>query len=112
MVHYSKVIRGIAAYVDNELVGKMAGSLKGWAFGALAGLVAAEADSIFNQYKNAPMLTALRLVEGENINVDKIYGELQKQAQRGNATAVVPILGPVTFSTADVDSLMRYIKGA
>lgn len=111
MIHYSRVIQGLAAFVDNELVGKLAGSWKAWVLGGAAGIVAAKAQDIFMQYKDMPILAALGLVEGENINIDAVYAELKKQAQKGTATVSMPIIGPVTFGAADVDALYRYIKG-
>lgn len=111
MYHYTRVIQGLVNYIDAELISKMAGSWKAWMFGTFAGIAASEADALFKQYKDMPLLAALRLVDGENVNVDRIYGELQKQAQKGNMTVVLPIAGPVTFGASDVDALVRYIKG-
>lgn len=111
MVHYSRVILGITRYIDAEIVSKLAGSWKAWAVGAFAGIAASEAETIFKQYKDMPLLTALRLVDGENVNVDRIYGELQKQAQKGNMTITLPVIGPITFGASDVDALVRHIKG-
>lgn len=56
--------------------------------------------------------TALGLVEGVNIDVDAIYAELLKQARKGSATVDLPIVGPITFGVADVESLYRHIMGA
>lgn len=111
MVHYSRVIQGIANFIDAELVGKLAGSWKAWALGGLAGIVMANAERMYMQYKDMPILASLGLVEGENINVDAVYSEMKKQAQKGAATVSIPIIGPVTFGAADVDALYRYIKG-
>ena len=55
---------------------------------------------------------ALGIVDGENVNVDAILSQLRIQAQRGTATANLPLIGPVTFGLSDVDALERYIKGA
>lgn len=110
MVHYTKVIQGIASFVDNELVGKLTGSWKAWLLGGLAGIVMSNAERMFNQYKDMPILATLGLIDGENINVDAVYAELKKQAQKGTATVVLPIIGPVTFGTSDVDALFRYIS--
>jgi hypothetical protein len=109
MLHYSRVIQGIANYIEAELVSKLAGSWKAWAFGGMVGIALTRAEQVFNTLKNNPAMTALGLVEGENINVDLLFTELKKQAQKGSATATLPIIGPVTFGTTDVDALFRYI---
>ena len=111
MLHYSRVIQGISNFIDAELVGKLAGSWKAWALGGMAGIALNRSEQLFQTIKNNPALAALGLVEGENINIDLLYSELKKQAQKGTATVTMPIIGPVTFGTADVDSLFRYIKG-
>lgn len=112
MIHYSKVVQGLAAYAENEIAGKLAGSGKGWMIGAAIGLVASSADGYVRKLLNNDMVKALGLVEGENVDVDRLYNELIKQAQKGNATVAVPLLGAITFSAADVDAAYRYIKGA
>lgn len=110
MIHYTRVLQGIASFIDNELVGKLAGSWKAWLLGGLAGIAMSNGERMFNQYKDMPVLAALGLVDGENINVDAIYAELKKQAQKGTATATFPMIGAVTFGPADIDALYRYIK--
>ena len=112
MVHKSKVLYGIAGYIDDEIVSRLAGSWKAWAVGGLAGIAVSRADALFTQYANNPIVKGLGLVDGENIDVDIIIAELRKQAQRGTATVDIPLIGPVTFGPADVDSLHRHIMSA
>ena len=109
MIHYTRVVQGIAAYIDNELIGKLNGSWKAWLLGSIAGIGISNAEKLFMQYKDMPLLSALGIVDGENINVEAIYAEMRKQAQRGTATIQLPIVGAVTFGPADVDSLYRCI---
>ena len=109
MIHYSRVIQGIASYIDNELVGKLSGSWKAWVLGGVAGIAMTNADQMFRQYKDMSLLGVLGLVDGENVNIEAVYAEMRKQAQKGTATVSLPIIGPVTFGPADVDALYRYI---
>lgn len=111
MLHYTRVIQGIAAYVDNELLPALSGSWKAWLLGGMAGIVAAQGEALFRQYKDMPLLASLRLVEGENVNIDLIHAEMRKQAQKGTATVSLPIIGPVTFGPSDVEKLFHYIRG-
>ena len=62
--------------------------------------------------QNIPMIDALDIIDGENVDVDRLYAILRKQAQRGPATEKIPFIGPITFSISDVDALYRHIKGA
>lgn len=111
MVHKSKVLRGLANYVDAEIVSKMAGSWKAWVIGGAVGLAAARADALIGQLASNPMVAALGVIEGENIDVDAVYTELLKQAQKGSMTVEMPVVGPITFGVADVESLYRHIMG-
>ena len=112
MVHKSKVLYGIAGYIDNEIVAKLAGSWKAWAVGSAAGLAVSRADKLIAQYADNPIVKALGIIEGEYIDAEAILTELRRQAQRGTATVDLPLLGPVTFGPSDVDSLQRYIMQA
>lgn len=111
MVHYSKVVNGLMSYVDNEIVAKMNGSLKGWGVGIVAGLLGRKADQVFAALRNNPIAASLGLIDGEMVDVEAVYSEALRMAQRGSATANVPMLGAITFTTADVESLYRYIIG-
>ena len=112
MIHYSKVIHGLASYVDNELVASLSGSWKAWVLGGMAGLAISRAEQIFREVSKNAFVAALGLVEGENINTDLLFSELRKQAQRGTATATLPVIGPVTFGPSDVEALFHHIKEA
>lgn len=112
MIHKSRVMQGIAAYIDNEIVSQMSGSWKSWVIGSAAGIALSRADEMLTNLAANPIVKALGLIDGENIDVETIYEELRRQAQRGAATVELPMLGAITFSVADVDSLYRHIKGA
>ena len=112
MMHYTKVVRGFLAYADAEILSKLNGSLKGWAVGVILELLGEEAEIVYREIQNIPMVGALRVIDGENVDVDRLIALLRKQALRGSATENIRFLGPITFTTADVDSLYRYIKGA
>lgn len=112
MIHYSKVINGIIAYIDAEIAGKLAGSWKAWAVRTVTGLASARAEAVYHTVAQHPAAAALGVVDGENVNVDAILEQLRAQAQRGTATMALPLIGTVTFGLGDVDALERYIKGA
>lgn len=110
MVHYSQVVAGIAGYLDEEMVSKVAGTPKAWIMGAVIGLASTRAEPLVRQLSSNPMVVAMGLVDGENIDVDAIYGELIKQAKRGSMTMQIPMMGAVTFNVSDVEKLYRHIK--
>lgn len=112
MIHYSKVIKGLTDYIDADILSKLNGSATKWAAGAAVAIAARRADQIYQEIAKNPMVRALGVVDGENVDVETIYAELLRQAQQGSATLNVPMLGPITFGLADVESLYRHIMGA
>ena len=111
MIHKSRVLRGIAAYIDDEIVSKLAGSWKAWALGGLAAIAVNRGDALITQYASHPVVKGLGLMDGEMIDVDVIINELRRQASRSTATIDVPLIGPITFGSSDIDSLYRHITG-
>lgn len=109
MVHYTKVLSGLAAYIDHELISQMGGSVKGWIAGAAAALMLERGKQAALEAMRAPMLKELGLIDGEDVDVDAIYSALLEQARKGSATATLPLIGPVTFKESDVEALYRYI---
>lgn len=111
MVHYSRVINGLVTYINNEMAAAFNGSWESWIIRTFAGLAAGKAERLFRSLSGNGIIKALDLIDGENINIEAFMAELKKQAQQGSATIKLPIVGPVTFNSSDVDALHRYIMG-
>lgn len=111
MIHYSRVVQGILVYIQNEMAAKLAGSWKAWALNILAGMASTKAEPLMRELGKNNVVKMLGLIEGENINVDALMGELRKQAQNSTATFNIPMIGAYTVGVADVDALDRYIRG-
>lgn len=109
MVHYSKVLNGLVQFIDEDMIQKMTGSWKAWGIGTVVALVANRGEAIFRKVQENEFLKSMGLVEGEMVDVESIYSELLKQAQKGTATVEFPIIGPVTYSSSDVEHLYRLI---
>lgn len=112
MIHYTKVVQGLMDYADAEILSKLGGSLKSWMIGVVLDLIGGSAESVYRAIQNIPMIDALGVIDGENVDVDRLYALLRRRAQNGPATENIRFIGPITFTTADVDALYRYIKGA
>lgn len=112
MVHYSKVINGLATFIDREIIAKMAGGWRSWMIGSAAGVALARAEQVYRKLADNEMLRSLGVIDGENVDIDIIYEQLRQQANHGSMTIDLPLIGGITFGVADVDALYRYIKGA
>lgn len=112
MVHYSKVIKGLARYIRNDILAQLNGNMSKWIGGVAIELATQEAEKVYHQLVNNPMVKALNVIDGENINIEKIYPLLLTEARQGSATLVLPLVPPITFTEKDVESLYRHIMGA
>lgn len=112
MVHMSKVMRGIANYVDREIVGKLRGSLSAWIVGGVTVLALNKAETIMHNLNDNPMVKALGIIDGEQVDVESLYRELRTQAEKSNATVDLPLIGSITLGVNDVDRLYRLIMEA
>ncbi|MBR4893719.1 MAG: hypothetical protein IKY53_00720 [Lachnospiraceae bacterium] len=108
----SKVIRGTTNFIDAEVLGKLRGGWQSWVLGAFTGLVMSGADDFIRNLSKNPMLKALGIIDGEQIDVDKLYKQLRAQAEISTATIDLPLAGSITLGVNDVDRLYRLIQEA
>ena len=111
MVSYSQVVNGISKYIDQEIVNKLQGWQK-WALGAGTGIFLSKSGENFTQLKENSIVKMLGLIdENGMVDVDIIYSELRKQADKGAIVAEIPMIGKLTLTKDDVEKLYTCIKG-
>ena len=109
MVTLNQVQNGIVKYLDNEITPNINGWQK-WVFGALASTATLKATNIFNALKQNEFVKMFEIIdENDNIDIDTLYREFLKQAQKGAVTFAVPMIGAMTLNHTDVEKLYRYI---
>ena len=109
MVNLNQVQNGVARYIDSELLPHIDGWQK-WVFGALASTTLAKTTNIFNTLKQNEFVKMLEVIdENDNIDIDTLYREFYKQAQKGAVTFSIPMIGALTLNPADVEKIYRYI---
>ena len=110
MYEYSRVLNGVAKYIDIEIIEKIPG-WKRWVFGSGVGIALSNMTDIFNQLKTNEYVKLLNIIDKDDrINVDKIYEEMKKQANKSAITFNVPMLGALTLNENDVDKMYEFIK--
>ena len=111
MVTYNQVVNGMSRYIDQEITNKMQG-LSRWAIGATSGIaLSSRGTNIFNALKANPVIKMLEVIdENDMIDIDIIYTEIRKQAEKGSATIEIPMIGSITLTKDDVDKLYHLIK--
>ena len=110
MVNLNQLQNGIVKYIDNEIIPNISGWQK-WVFGAVVSTAMLKTTNVFNVLKENPLIKMLEVIdENDNIDIDTIYREFLKQAQKGAITFDVPMLGALTLNSTDVEKMYRYIK--
>ena len=103
-------MRGLAQYVDEEIVSKISGWQK-WVVGAGLGVALDKGVNIFNELKSNPMVKALEVIDkNDMIDVDTLYKSIKKQAHNNPVTFSVPMVGVMTLNESDVDKIYEAIK--
>ena len=109
MYSYSKVMDGLAKYVDQEIVNKIPGWKRG-VVGSGLGMMLSNTDNIYKELKNNEFVKLLNLMDEQgNVNVEALYKELKKQAQKSSATIELPMIGSFVLNEQDVEKLYNFI---
>ena len=112
MVTMEQIKRGAARYVDEEFTAKLSGWQK-WAVGAYAAMALENLDGMFLKLGDKPAVRAMGVIdEAGNVDLDRVYTCVKKQAQKGPVTFQAPLLGAVTINELDVDKLYTCILQA
>lgn len=111
MVTLAQVQAGVEKYLETEILSKIPGWQK-WVLGAAASRMLSRSGEIFNTLKSNPVVSAMGVIdEQDQIDIDAIYREFSKQAQRGAITFDIPLMGALTVNSSDIDRLYNYIIG-
>lgn len=110
MVRIQSIQNGALKFIDNELLPKMQGWKK-WTFGAAASLWLSNLPNVFQKIKENSFVGSLGIIdESGMINIEKLYAEFYKQAERTPVTFDIPVIGQITLDKTDVEKLYAYIK--
>lgn len=111
MIPMDKVQRGLAAFLDRELIP----SLTGWdkvLVGGGAGIAVAKLPKIVEMY---PIITALDIYDKANnqMDIDTLYQAVTPYMGGDTLPLKIPVLGiTIKVGRPQVDALYRYIKEA
>lgn len=109
MVTMDQVKRGAARYLDEEFTAKLNGWKK-WAVGAGGAMMLENLDTVFATVKENPAVRALGVLdEAGNVDIDRVYSYVLREAQKGPVTFTAPVIGPVTLNERDVEKLYTCI---
>lgn len=111
MVTMDKVKRGMAAYLETELIPSLGGWQK-WLVGAGAAILVNRMDNVMANMANMPIVKMMDIIHGDNIDIETVYEAVREQAKTTPAVIDVPGVGTFKLGAADVDKLYRMIMEA
>lgn len=110
MANAVQITNGIVKYIDAEILAKIEGWQK-WVVGVGASLAVGRAADIYNTVASHPVVKMLGVVDEQGgMDIEVLHKEFAKQAQKGPITFSVPMIGPMTLNSSDVEKLYHYIK--
>ena len=111
MYNANQVINGLIKYADSEVMTKLPVSGK-WIMGTAINLASDKINNVVETLANNSAAKMLGIVdENGNIDADALIEAMRASAEKyGKMTIEVPIIGKLTFSSADVDMLKTYIS--
>ena len=109
MVTVEQVQRGCTRYLEGEFLTKIPG-WKRWAFGTGAAMLLDGLPGIVNQYRENAVVASLGILTPDGIDLDRVYPYLMAQAEKGDVTFELPLVGAVTLNAGDAEKLYRCIQ--
>lgn len=109
MVTVQQIQAGFGNYFDAELAPQIAG-IKKWAARAAVVTVAAKLPQMLEQY--AGMVETAGFMKDGMVDIDRVRDLFLEQARiTGPVREVFPVVGPITFTEHDIETLYRHIVG-
>lgn len=113
MIPIEKAKRGIAAYLDAELMPQL--PTKGWesvVVGSAIGIAIKKMEKLIDKFKDNPMLQSLEIIgQDGSVDIDALRDSFKEQIAKQGYMEInnVPIVKKLTFRAEDVDKLYDYI---
>jgi hypothetical protein len=114
VVSISRVEKGIATYLDREMMPKLdTEGIQGFGTGVMMSLMVKRAGNIIGSYKDNGIAQALGIFDKKgDIDVDVLREVLRDNIPDNGRKMTFPIVGSFTFYKTDVDMLYSCIMEA
>ena len=110
MVSMDRIQRGVAAYISQELEPQLEG-FKKWCFAiASAELISTVLPAYIGNLQKNKMVALTGLVaEDKSVDIERLYKRVRPAAEKSPARIELPIIGGISFTVEDVDTLYNCI---
>lgn len=111
MVSVDCVEKGIASYLDSELITKLPqDGIQRVLVGTVASLMIKKSGNLVDSLKNNQLVQMLELMDdNNNVDIDTLRDELKNNIQECGVRIDIPVLGVMTFHKQDIDTLYSHI---
>lgn len=111
MVNFNKIKNGMAKYLDNEIIPNLStNDTEKFLVGIVSGIFLKRMDKIMNYYLGGKIMKVAEITnEEDEIDIDLIYEVAKETIKSSSVSFEVPVLGKLTFTKDDIDSLYKYI---
>ena len=111
MVSVGRVEKGIATYLDREMMSKVdVDGLQGFGVGIMSSLMVKRVGTIISGYKDNGIAQALGVFDKNGyIDIDVLREVLKENISDNGRKMTFPIIGSFTFYKGDVDMLYSCI---
>lgn len=112
MVSIESVERGLARYIDKEIMPAIkTDGIKGFAVGTAASLLVKRGGNLLRGYAQNPMLQQMGLVTTDGaVDLDALRDAAKSNIPVGGLLVELPMGISLRINTADVDSLYKAIR--
>lgn len=114
MVNIAKVQKGIASFLDNEMMSKLPdGGLQKVIVGVMSALIIRKGDTAIDMLKANPIAIGLGVFDGNgDMDLDLLKDVIKENIPDTGLKINLPIVGGMTVFKEDIDSLHRHIVNA
>lgn len=114
MVNAMQIEKGLASYLDAELLPMMPSGTAGRVLaGAAGGILCKRMGNAISALQGSKAATMLGIVDGDgNVDIDIIRDEVGKQMPESGLVIQIPVIGTITLYRKDVNALYDYITRA
>ena len=114
MVTVAQIQNGLATFMDAELMPKLpATGIQKVITGTAVALLIRRSGATIQEYSQHPFIKMLGIVDEKgNFDIDTLKTEVKKQMGDQGFDLDVPMIGTMTFHSADIDKIASYIKSA
>lgn len=111
MVSVDKIEKGVANYLDAELMPQLQNNgVEKVLIGTAASLMIRKTGTIIDGYKDNKLVKMLGIMDEKgNVDVDTLAEELKNNISKEGIKIDIPIIGTLTFHKEDIDKLCDYI---